>query len=64
MTKEILVLNEEEKEFLAGVLETQGFEYISQEASILRTVVPWEKAQSQTKKNLVLLRELLQKLRT
>lgn len=64
MTKEILALNEEEKEFLAGVLETQGFEYISQEASILRTVVPWEEAQSRTKKNLVLLRELLQKLRT
>lgn len=63
MSKEILILTEEEKEFLAIVLETQGFEYVSQEAAILRAVVPFEEAQSLTKKNLVLLRELVQKLR-
>ena len=63
MSKEILILTEEEKEFLAIVLETQGFEYVSQEASILRAVVPFEEAQAQTRKNLVLLRELVQKLR-
>lgn len=64
MAKEILILTEEEKEFLAVVLETQGFEYVSQEASILRAVVPFEEAQSLTKKNLILLRELVQKLRS
>lgn len=63
MSKEILILTEEEKEFLAIVLETQGFEYVSQEAAILRAVVPFEEAQAQTRKNLVLLRELVQKLR-
>ena len=61
--KEVLTLTEEEKEFLAIVLETQGFEYVSQEASILRAVVSWEEAQSMTRRNLVLLRELIQKLR-
>jgi len=64
MAKDILILTEEEKEFLAVVLETQGFEYVSQEASILRAVVPFEEAQSLTKKNLILLRELVQKLRS
>ena len=58
-----MILTEEEKEFLAIVLETQGFEYVSQEAAILRAVVPFEEAQAQTRKNLVLLRELVQKLR-
>ena len=53
----------DEVEFISAVLETQGFQYVSQEASVLKAIRPWEEAQSRTQKNLILLRDLMLKFR-
>lgn len=56
-------LTMDEVEFISAVLETQGFQYVSQEASVLKAIRPWEEAQSRTQNNLILLRDLMLKFR-